>query len=117
MWEIDRSVCAGRVSRNIRADGESVATTVNGGDKMSRKFDECVDKYLDTYVTCISAQNPDGTYKHTISFCSKKAQAGFQSCLKSAHIKVGSKEVRVGLSRTLRRRRPISSKPTPKRRP
>ena len=84
---------------------------------MSKKFDDCVGKYLDDYSTCISAQNPDGTYKHTIRFSSQKAQAGFQTCLKSAGIKVGSKEARLGLSRTLRRCRPLSSKPTPKKRP
>ena len=84
---------------------------------MSKKFDDCVGKYLDNYTSCISAQNPDGSYKYSISFCSKKAHAGFQACLRSAGIKVGSREVRLGLSRTLRRCRPLSSKPTPKKRP
>jgi hypothetical protein len=84
---------------------------------MSKKFDECVGNYLDNYTNCINATNPDGSYKHSISFCSKKAQAAFQSCLRRAGIKVTSKEVRVGLSRTLRRCRPLSSKPTPKKRP
>jgi hypothetical protein len=80
---------------------------------MSKKFDECIDHYLDNYVSCISAQNPDGTYKHSITFCSQKASAVFQSCLRRAGIKVSSKEARLGMSRVLRRCRPLSSKPTP----
>ena len=80
---------------------------------MSKKFDECIDRYLDNYRGCISAQNPDGTYKHSIIFCSQKASAVLESCLKHAGIKVSSKEARLGMSRVLRRCRPFSSKPTP----
>ena len=56
------------------------------------KFDNCVDKYLDTFRRCISTTDPDGTYTHTVLFCSQKAQTVFQNCLKHAGIKVPTKE-------------------------
>ena len=79
------------------------------------KFDHCVDSYLDNYNACISKLNPDGSYKYSVSYCSKNARLVFEQCLRRNNVKIPNKGTLPPLpTRPAKPPRPVANQsPTP----
>ena len=46
--------------------------------------DRCLDRYIEFYTACATAQYPDGGYRHSITYCAQHANNVYNSCMRRA---------------------------------
>jgi opacity protein-like surface antigen len=52
--------------------------------------DDCDKKYVDSYASCVSLKNPDGTYRHSVEFCAQVALDIWRRCVNALPANSGS---------------------------